>query len=249
MKRRAYCKSVLLALADDCADDGSSAFTSVRTIASETELGTRTVDQCLRLLYEHRFLDVQARPRQHRPRTWKLNLGTIVAFSDTQVFAILKASAAEWPESQVFAYLTDAESHAAAYLERFGTEPEQRSWSQDHARLIPSGSQNWNPDTQKRSSGSHDPATELLTVQRTKDSTRFREQAQAPNGNNFKPISAIVRDVLAETPGASPSDLVALTKQRCAELSIDYGRDTAVPFNIVHQAVESVLEQKRRGGL
>jgi hypothetical protein len=82
-----------------------------------------------------------------------------------------------------------------------------------------------------------------LPEKRTAAAPRFSEQAKAPNGNNFKPIVAVVWELLRD--GITFDDLVEATKQRCAELAIDYGRHDAVPFDVVHRAVASVLSTHR----
>src|SRR5690242_1528985 len=74
MKRRPALKGVLLVLAYHCDGHGAGAWPSVATIAGEVEIGTRTADVCLRDLQSAGLIAEQAPPRQHRPRTWRLNL-------------------------------------------------------------------------------------------------------------------------------------------------------------------------------
>jgi len=93
MRRRPETKAVLLALADRCSDDGLDAWPSVATIAAESEIGVRIADACLASLRELGLIAEQAPPRQHRPRTWMLNLDAIAALSDTHDRAPLTASA------------------------------------------------------------------------------------------------------------------------------------------------------------
>jgi hypothetical protein len=92
---RCAAKAVLLALADRCDDDGENAWPSVATIAAETESNERTVQECLRALREHGLIAEQARPRQHRPYTYRLNLATLTALSGVQESAPLNS-----PEGQ-----------------------------------------------------------------------------------------------------------------------------------------------------
>lgn len=81
VKRRPQTKAVLLALADRCNNDGFDAFPAVPTIAAECEIGTRTADACLATLRGHGLIAEQSPPRQHRPRTWRLNLDAILALA------------------------------------------------------------------------------------------------------------------------------------------------------------------------
>jgi hypothetical protein len=80
---------VLSALADRCRDDGRNAFPSVQLIAAESEIGVRTADHCLAALRTAGFIDEQAPPRQHCPRTWQLNLDVIRAHVAPQALAYL----------------------------------------------------------------------------------------------------------------------------------------------------------------
>jgi hypothetical protein len=81
MPRRAQVKAVLLALSDRCDDDGFNAWPSVATIAAETELAERAVQYALRHLEAADLIGEQEKPRQHRPRTWFLNLDELVRLS------------------------------------------------------------------------------------------------------------------------------------------------------------------------
>ncbi len=92
MKRRPHAKGVLLALADRCDDAGENAWPAVNTIASEAEIGRRTADGVLASLRSHGLIEEQDPPRQHRPRTWRLNLEAIAALADTQRVATLDDS-------------------------------------------------------------------------------------------------------------------------------------------------------------
>lgn len=83
---------MLLALADRCDDYGRNAWPAVATIAAEVEIGTRTTDRCLSSLRDHGLIIEQLAPRQHRPRTWRLNLEALVELSDPQHRATLGES-------------------------------------------------------------------------------------------------------------------------------------------------------------
>src|SRR5262245_39821290 len=92
MSHRPAAKGILLALADDCGDDGRNAYTSVSTLAREAEVCPRTVDAHLHALQLAGLIAEQRRPRQHTPRTWSLSLGTIAALADPQAVARLDDS-------------------------------------------------------------------------------------------------------------------------------------------------------------
>ena len=102
-KRRPLMKAVLLTLADDCEHDGTKAFTSVARIADECEIGTRTVDSLLVQLQQHGLISLQARHRQHRPATWRLELKALAASADPDRLAALVLR----PETQAAAGLVD----------------------------------------------------------------------------------------------------------------------------------------------
>jgi hypothetical protein len=74
LKRRPQLKAVLFALADRCNNDGLDAFPSTKTIMAETELGEHTVKACLDALQAAGLIHEQEPPRQHRARTWRVNL-------------------------------------------------------------------------------------------------------------------------------------------------------------------------------
>ena len=77
MKRRPQVKGVLLALADRCNDDGRNAWPAVPTIAAEVEIGEKMAARCLADLVAAGIIREQDRPRQHRPRTWLLDLDAL----------------------------------------------------------------------------------------------------------------------------------------------------------------------------
>ena len=110
MKRRPEAKGVLFALADKCVDTGMDAWPSVATIAAEVELGPRTVHKVLKSLQSCGLIAEQAPPRQHRPRTWRLNLDLLRALSGKQQSAALRT-----PDLQRVAHLpTVSEVHSDA---------------------------------------------------------------------------------------------------------------------------------------
>jgi hypothetical protein len=79
VKRRPAVKGVLLALADKCHDDGTNAWPSEATIAAEAEVSVKTARACLTTLRDLKLIVEEARPRQHKPRVWRLNLRAIRA--------------------------------------------------------------------------------------------------------------------------------------------------------------------------
>jgi hypothetical protein len=95
MKHRPEVKAVLLALANRCDDAGKNAWPSVATIASETELSSRTAQKRLSALRDSGIIRQQEPPRQHRPRTWRLDLGVLEELAAPQDVAGLDASGAQ----------------------------------------------------------------------------------------------------------------------------------------------------------
>jgi hypothetical protein len=65
-------KSVLLALADHAADDGSSVYPSIATLAYKTELSERTVREALRHLETAGLIEQEKKPSQHRSAHYRL---------------------------------------------------------------------------------------------------------------------------------------------------------------------------------
>lgn len=73
------------------------------------------------------------------------------------------------------------------------------------------------------------------------------QASREPNGDNYRPISAIVRALIRERAFADEGELVEAAKERCARLRVDYGRHPDVRFNVVHRAVRSELVKQQRG--
>jgi hypothetical protein len=67
-------KIVLLKLSDAAHADGRNAYPSVRTIARQCCIDPRTVQRSLHALCDDHWIAVQARPSQHRPTTYMVNL-------------------------------------------------------------------------------------------------------------------------------------------------------------------------------
>ena len=77
---------------------------------------------------------------------------------------------------------------------------------------------------------------EIRTAPQT---ARFSSQAKEPNGDNVGVITKLAFETMTALKlykGEQCSELIEEVKQRCAELGIDYGRNDAVPFNVVHRA-------------
>lgn len=221
---RPAAKGILLALADDCDDDGASAFTSVATLAREAEVSPRTVDAHLAMLKRCGLIAEQAPPRQHRPRTWRLNLAALARLADSQAVAGLKET-----DQQLLTSLTST---------RAGSFP--GSDTQPSATLRPSEAQSQNPDPQNSTSEAQPAATERLndiTNKRdTAPASRFSALTKEPNNTNFQPIRKLAIEIFTAHPEMQWPDFVEEVKTRCAGLQIDYGRDDRVPFNVVHRA-------------
>ena len=99
-------KGVLLALADDCHDDGlGPCHPSLLTLAREAGLGRCGVMAALRRLQHAGLIFEQQPPTKRRPRTWGLHLARLAALvdpeawlseSDTQLVRRLAADASDY---------------------------------------------------------------------------------------------------------------------------------------------------------
>lgn len=96
---RAIAKAVLLSLADDCRGEplAPEAFTSVPTMALEAAASARTIDAALAKLVGWGLISDHAPPRQHKPRTWLLNIPVIVAMITPEVVKKIRAKATTDP--------------------------------------------------------------------------------------------------------------------------------------------------------
>jgi hypothetical protein len=211
LSQRPTSKGLLLALADDCRDDGSHAFPSRITLAREVEVSGRTVDAHLKILSMLGLIVEQAPPTQHRPRTWRLDLARICALADPQAVATLSES-----ERQLVATLTNHQP-----LLPFGLG------SQAVATLQASESQNRSPESQPV-------ATEPSWNFKNQEQRRSAA-ATEPKGDNFHVIKRLAIEILATT-NLRGGDLVEAVKSRCAVLQIDYGLSEKVPCQVVGRA-------------
>jgi hypothetical protein len=158
MKRRPEAKAVLLALADDANDAGENAFPSVFTIAAEVEIGTRTADAVLAGLRAQGLIEEQEPPRQHRPRTWRINLAALAALAAPQTVAALTA---DRPAGSC--------------------DPDQTSEPQHAATLKSSDPQNQNPDPQNRAPDPQPDVDEQENGSTEQERERAREIAELLN--------------------------------------------------------------------
>jgi hypothetical protein len=94
IKRRPEAKAILMALADRCDDAGQNAWPSVALMAAESEISPRTAYTVLETLRSQGIIQEQEPPRQHRPRTWKLNLDSLKNLAGPQHVAGLKSDSA-----------------------------------------------------------------------------------------------------------------------------------------------------------
>jgi DNA-binding Lrp family transcriptional regulator len=76
-----------------------------------------------------------------------------------------------------------------------------------------------------------------------------RNPACEPNGDNYRVIAKLAREQLRRRPdlAADESELIAATKQACADHSVDYGRHPSVDCDVVHRACSSELVKFRLG--
>ena len=227
LPHRPIAKAVLLALADDCKDDGTHAFTSRATLAREVEVTAGTVDAHLKRLRKVGLIVEQAPPTQHHPRIWRLDLARICALADSQAVATLSDS-----DQQLVATLTTGEAWLPFSL-----------GSQAVATLSAPEWQIGNPDTQRL-------VTERIELKNKEQQARARATT-APNGDNFHVIKKLAIEVLTAT-NLRGGDLVEAVKARCVELQIDHGRDERVPCQVVGRACGwaeiQALKAVRRAG-
>lgn len=78
LTRRPELKLLLLSLGSHCWDDGTNAYPRVSTIALECQVSARTMHSLLDVLTSEKWIEEQAPPRQHIPRTYRLNLRAII---------------------------------------------------------------------------------------------------------------------------------------------------------------------------
>jgi hypothetical protein len=237
VKRRPLAKAVLLVLADDCHDDGTKAWPSLATIATEVEIGRRTAAKVLARLKAEGLIAEEAPPTQHRPRTWCLNLTRIAALTDAHDGAPLLHSDAQHgaplsataefaggaPDAQIResdAQIRKSDAHAGAHEQSYERSIEQNSGF----------------------AASHAPRA--IAEHRTKRLSR----APAADGN-YRVIVRLAHETMDETGLSEPTDpdLIEALKQRCALAHIDYGRDSAVPFDVVHRALHMARMQRTAG--
>jgi hypothetical protein len=126
MRRRPAAKGVLMALADDCDAYGAGAFPSYATIGGEAEVSIRTVPGLLEQLNAAGLIEEQAKPSQHRPRTWRVILPALIAHIDDK--SIAKLIQQQWlslSDMQPVADLdTNPDMQPVADLEISSTRPD-----------------------------------------------------------------------------------------------------------------------------
>jgi hypothetical protein len=222
-------KGVLLALADDCDDDGRGRYAgpALATIGREAALCRRSVINHLARLQAIGVIVEQVRPTQHRPRTWRIDLPTLARWVDP--LAPLSD-----PDRQLVARLTAADSPLDGPSDMHPVAPLTRSrgaiWDARGASLSPQGCNSLHPNGIKNGvqNGNRTPAPTPAFA--------FADKAKEPNGDNVRNIKKLAIDLLAETGRLPFGEFVERVKQRCADLRIDYGRDEAVPDDVVHRA-------------
>lgn len=227
MPHRPIAKAVLLALADDCRDDGSHAFPSLVTLAREVEVCGRTVDRHLRRLATVGLIVEQAPPTQHRPRTWRLDLARICSLADPQAVSTLSDS-----ERTLVSTLSTGQPMLPLGLGATAVSSlEPPEWTVGK------------PDTTRLS-------TDPYELKNKEQQARARATT-APNGDNFHVIKKVAIEMLAAT-GLRSGDLVEAVKARCVELQIDHGHNAKVPYQVVGRACGwaeiQALKAVRRAG-
>lgn len=276
---RAIAKAVLLSLADDCTGDPLAplAFTSVPTMEREAAVSARTIDAALANLKRWCLASEHAPPRQHKPRTWRLNIPAIVAMipvevaaklpdEDQSLIAAARAKAAETAEAEAAAARKEAniieatDPQPSATLNESGPQPTTTLAApaipvldpQPAATLNDSESQSSASGSQDTQPGSQPTATErlngVLNVRTAPQTARFTDKAREPNGNNRGVIAVLAYQVFDEHQGRlSDSDFVEAVKQRCAQERVDYGRHDDVSFREVAQACSNVRRMRALG--
>jgi hypothetical protein len=261
LAHRSATKGVLLALADDCQDDGRDAYTARSTIALEAAISPDTVDAHLKALQALGLISIQHKSRQHHPNIWRLHLPVLAALTDAEAVKKLNDD-----DQALIANLHNEHRQREAGQSDSGTGPTlrksdsgpvptlntqtEREPAQSDSGPVPTlngpASEFGNPDWEFSSPDSGPVPTERYengTENKDRTSAQtpsFTRQAKEPNGTNFFVIRTIAIAHL-KTTGTRPSfaDLVEAVKQKCADLAVDYGRDPAVPIGVVHRACTS----------
>ncbi len=273
---RAIAKAVLLSLADDCTGDPLAplAFTSVPTMEREAAVSARTIDAALANLKRWSLASEHAPPRQHKPRTWRLNIPAIVAMIPTEIAAklpdedqsLIAAARAKTAEAEAAAgrkeanSIEDTDPQPSATLNDLDPQPTTTLTepvnlvldTQPVATLNDSGSQTSASGSQDTQPESQPTATErlngVLNTRTAPPTARFADKAREPKGNNSGIIAVLAYQVFDEHQGQlSDSDFVEAVKQRCAQELVDYGRHDDVSFREVHQACSNVRRMRALG--
>jgi Helix-turn-helix domain len=214
LKRRPVAKAVLFALADRWDDDGRNGWPSVRTIADEVEVSPRTVFVVLRALEAAGLIAEQAPPRQHRPRTWCLNVARLAALADPQHGATLSTTPTA-PVSAPDLQMSRSDLQIST--------PDRQHVADDPVLL--NGPLNGNTAAAPRSAPSS------------------RAPAADGNFKAVVRLAHDVMDATGRKEPTDP-DLIEALKQRCADIDIDYGRNPAVALDVVHRALNCAYMQR-----
>lgn len=201
MRCRPLAKLVLLSLADRCDDDGRGAWPSLATIAAESEVeGGRTIATRLRDLAAVGLIVEQAPPRQHKPRTWALNLDALDRLAQP---------------------LTDLDPQPDAPL----TPPAERSDPQPVAPLAPTADRSdlqiEAPDLQFRTSDLQPVAPDPVLLDPVHLNNRAREPKTAVE---LAGAREVLRELVAQSPDRSAwTAVLEQAGRECQARGIDLG--------------------------
>jgi hypothetical protein len=206
MRRRAEAKAVLLALADRCDDDGFNAWPAVATIAVEAELSPRTTDKRLAALRDADIIVEQIPPRQHRPRTWRIDLDVLEGLAAAPQEA---AGLNDGAGAQHVAGLATSDTHDVAGLGCRSRVIQTRNFDAQTRNSGVPDPQVGSPDPQERSSDPHDRADDPVLLNRPLNGPSLNGPLNEPGAD-----APEVQAAQARPTSPSPQEQAAAAYQR-----------------------------------
>jgi len=255
-KRRLAAKAVLLALADRCNDRGGNAWPSKATIAAECELDSvRTVNACLRELAKNQIIFEQEKSRQHRPRTWAIDLAVLASLAPMPFISTAPEAQAESPLAvpgghgrTSLAVQIQPEAQAVHPLTTSGvqgvhplTADEPAAWQNNapEVQAVRQGCKLDGPEVQAVHSESTYRAPDPVRTGTSLNSPiEHRQTREKKNDGNIKAAREILRPLVRL--GLVEPLLLQQGKAGCLALSVDLGSD---PDEVLYRAL--LLEKTR----
>jgi hypothetical protein len=221
MRRRPAAKLVLMQLADRANDDGMNAWPAVATVARECELGTRTVEAILKDLRANGFIAEQAKPRYHRPRTWRIVVSALV---DPHDRAGLARSPARSCDPSASSGAGGAPHGRVQGPQPHTQEPQNRTTGSQDLADDPSVHPSDDPIIDPKNSGA---------APRSTKTTKKREHPES-----YPVLVKLAHEVIDTNPGGVFPDQLEDLKIRAARLHIPYDSSQAgaALFSALHQA-------------